>query len=277
MARMAASETNLGTGRRGKDRKKSPEEIAEERIEAARKSKATELDLWGLSLTELPASVCQLMQLERLNAGANQLTGLPEGLSRLTQLKHLDVSNNQLTALPEDLCEIACLEELDASLNNLLALPESLGHLARLRFLNLSDCWLDPITRVLASPGGESETYNDLAALPESLRRLRKLEQLYLHGNRALRLPPEVLGPTWEDVISKGANPANPASILDYYFKMYGGRRPLNEVRLLLVGRGAAGKTSIVRRLIENKFRPREKETGVRQRSEKKAQGSDFS
>lgn len=53
----------------------------------------------------------------------------------------------------------------------------------------------------------------------------------------------------------------NPASILDYYFKMRGGRRPLNEVRLLLVGRGAAGKTSIVRRLIEDKFTDEEPET----------------
>jgi hypothetical protein len=35
MARMAASETNPGTGGRGEDRKKSPEQIAEARIEAA--------------------------------------------------------------------------------------------------------------------------------------------------------------------------------------------------------------------------------------------------
>jgi hypothetical protein len=36
MARMAASETNPGTGGRGEGRKKSPEQIAESRIEAAR-------------------------------------------------------------------------------------------------------------------------------------------------------------------------------------------------------------------------------------------------
>jgi hypothetical protein len=67
MARMAVSEGNRGTGGRGDDRKKSPEEIAEERIEAARKSKATELILRDLGLTELPASVCQRAQLQHLD------------------------------------------------------------------------------------------------------------------------------------------------------------------------------------------------------------------
>jgi hypothetical protein len=38
MARMVASKTNLGTGGRAKRRKKAPEEIAEERIEAAHAS-----------------------------------------------------------------------------------------------------------------------------------------------------------------------------------------------------------------------------------------------
>ena len=33
MVRMADSETNLGTGGRGDDRKQTPEEIAEERID----------------------------------------------------------------------------------------------------------------------------------------------------------------------------------------------------------------------------------------------------
>ena len=41
---------------------------------------------------------------------------------------------------------------------------------------------------------------------------------------------------------------ASPASILDVYFgRLTGSTRPLNEVKLILVGRGGAGKTSIVR------------------------------
>ena len=46
MARMATGEKIPGTGGRGENPKKTPEEIAEDRIEAARKSKATELKLY---------------------------------------------------------------------------------------------------------------------------------------------------------------------------------------------------------------------------------------
>ena len=192
----------------------TPEEIAEERIEAARKSKATELDLHNLGLTEVPASVGKLAQLTLLKVNNNRLVALPETIGKLTNLQFLSTQHNQLSAL-----------------------PEAIGKLKELLILWASN--------------------NQLTTLPRGLRNLPNLGALFLHNNPRLGLPAEILGPTWKF----GVDAANPASILDYYFKMRGGRRPLNEVRLLLVGRGAAGKTSVVRRLTENKFSPREKET----------------
>jgi internalin A len=150
---------------------KTPEEIAEERIRDAVRTESSKLDLHDLGLTELPASIGQLAQLQLL-----------------------DLFNNQLTALPE------------------------------------------------------------------SLKRLTKLQRLLLHNNPALGLPPEVLGPTWHEV-ERGKTPAKSKAILAYYFRTRDQRRALNEVKLLLVGRGGSGKTSIVRRLVENKFNPRQKET----------------
>jgi len=53
--------------------------------------------------------------------------------------------------------------------------------------------------------------------------------------------------------------------ILDYYFRVRGGeKRPLNEAKLILVGRGAVGKTSIVNRLIRNKFKNEKKTEGIK-------------
>jgi internalin A len=192
---MAASERKSRTGGHEDDRKKSPEEIAEERIEEARKSKATKLDLSNLGLTELPTSIGQLTELRELYVFDNQLTSFPETIGQLTQLQILWGFCNQLTSLPH------------------------------------------------------------------GLRMLKNLERLLMHNNSGLGLPLEILGPSIKEVVNTNAKPANPASILDYYFKMRDGLRPLNEVKLLLVGRGAAGKTSIIRRLIENSFRPNEKET----------------
>ena len=70
----------------------------------------------------------------------------------------------------------------------------------------------------------------------------------------------ELLGPTWEEV-NNGASPANPKDILNYYFRILADRKPLNEAKLILVGFGAVGKTSLVNRLIHNTFDPESKKT----------------
>ena len=63
---------------------------------------------------------------------------------------------------------------------------------------------------------------NQLTTLPEALGKLMKLERLFLHGNPALGLPAEVLG----SKLGEGRNIknpyANPAAILDYYFRIQG-------------------------------------------------------
>jgi hypothetical protein len=124
--------------------------IAEQKIDAALQSGATELDLSGgygsefPGLTELPESLGQLTQLRSLNLSGNQLTALPESLGQLTQLQLLDLSDNQLTALPEWLGQLTQLRSLNLSGNQLIALPESLGRLEYLQQLNLEKNPLNP-------------------------------------------------------------------------------------------------------------------------------------
>jgi internalin A len=75
-----------------------------------------------------------------------------------------------------------------------------------------------------------------------------------------LGLPPEVLGPTWLDVSIRKMQPANSAGILAYYFNSRASR-PLNEAKMILVGRGGVGKPSLVQRLMHDRFDPQEKKT----------------
>jgi internalin A len=103
---------------------------------------------------------------------------------------------------------------------------------------------------------------NKLTTLPKALQKLTQLERLYLHGNEALGLPVEVLGPRWQE---HTVTPAKPAEILDYYFRTRnGGKSPLNEAKLILVGRGAVGKTSIVNQLIYGTFTDEKKTEGIK-------------
>lgn len=218
--------------------------VASALIENARKRQIIELDLSNKKLDELPASVGQLTELQWLNLSNNRLTSLPESICQLARLKYLLIINNKLTSLPKSVGRLTQLQSLELTNNRLTSLPESIGQLTQLQSL-----YLDA---------------NQLMSLPDSLRNLSSLKRLYLHGNDTLGLPAEVLGPMWRDALTKSLHPATPPEILDYYFRLRGGKRPLNEAKLILLGRGAVGKTSIVNRLVHGLFRDEKKTEGIK-------------
>ncbi len=188
---------------------------AEEQIEAARRSGATELSLRDKGLWKLPESLGKLTQLQSLNLSFNQLTVLPEWLGQLTQLWSLDLTGNRLTALPESLGQLTQLLSLNLANNQLTLLPESLGELTQLDLLYLPDNqltalpeslgqlarlqWLDLSHNLLAalpeSLGRLAQllfldlSYNQLAVLPESLGQSTQLQSLYLDENQLMDLP----------------------------------------------------------------------------------------
>ncbi|WP_083887212.1 ADP-ribosylation factor-like protein [Nodosilinea nodulosa] len=82
----------------------------------------------------------------------------------------------------------------------------------------------------------------------------------YSPWNDFLGLPKEILGSTWQEV-NEGATASTPKDILDYYFRLRFERTPLNEAKMILVGFGAVGKTSLVNRLIYQNFSPRSAKT----------------
>jgi internalin A len=72
-----------------------------------------------------------------------------------------------------------------------------------------------------------------------------------------------VLGPTSVEVYgSQKRSPKPPREILDYYFATRGAKgRALREVKLIVVGRGGAGKTSLIKRLKGEPFDVHQGET----------------
>ncbi len=253
---------------------------AEARIQRALRRRATVLDLSGLGLTTLPDALGELTSLQSLHLSNNQLTALPDALGQLSSLQSLYLSHNQLTALPNALAKLASLRYLDIGGNQLTAMPDSLARLPSLQHLSLVGNLLAALpdslgqfSSLLALYLGSNQLavlpdslgkltslrsldleHNQLTALPEALAKLTALEQLFLHGNPGLGIPEDVLGPRMEDVVGKQASPARPKDILSYYFHTRKASRPINEAKLILVGRGGVGKTSLVRRLVKNEF-----------------------
>lgn len=166
---------------------------------------------------------------------------MPPTLCQLTALNELSLGRNQLSALPKELGNLKVLRHLRVYENYLRTLPPEIGELKYLSHLRLNK--------------------NRLDTLPSEIAKLKALASLFLHDNPALSLPTEVLGPTFSETTGTKAKPANPHEILDYYFRTVARGSALNEVKIMLVGRGGAGKTSVVRRLVENRFNAREKET----------------
>ncbi|MDP2948305.1 MAG: COR domain-containing protein [Chloroflexota bacterium] len=222
------------------------------------------LDLFDNRLTELPESLGRLSSLKNLALAVNRLTALPESLGQLSSLQHLDLSGNRLTALPESLGQLSSLQHLNLSGNRLTALPETLGRLSSLQHLDLSGNQLTALPESLGQLSSLQSlhlSHNQLTALPDFLTELTALGQLFLHANPGLKIPEDVLGATIQDVRSRRARPATPKDILSYYVRTRQASRPLNEAKLILVGRGGVGKTSLVRRLVENRFDEKQPQT----------------
>ena len=184
-------------------------------------------------LNELPAEIGQLKNLTRLNVDRNKLIELLPNIGQLSNLWTLEIRENQLTELPSEIGKLEKLENLDVSCNNLLSIPSEIGNLKNLRKLianNLS--W-----------EGDLEGHNNLTFLPLEIRQLEKLEELDLRGN-PLSIPPEILEKYDE-----------PQTILNYYFSLSQTRKkPLNQTKLLFIGQGSVGKTSLVQRILQNTF-----------------------
>ncbi len=266
-------------------------EEAARRIKRAKKENAAELDLSRLKLESIPESIgqlkalqwlnlsfnrltsipkClgQLTALQSLNLSYNRLTSVPECLGQLTALQTLSLSDNQLTSVPEWLGQLTALQTLNLSYNRLTSIPKCLGQLTALQTLSLSDNQLTSVPKSLGQLTALQTLYlsdNQLTSVPDSFLSLENLERLFLHGNEALQLTPEILGPT-RQAVRVGATPSNPKDILDYYFRVRReASRPLNEGKLILVGRGGVGKTSLVNRLVNSTFDLKEDTThGIR-------------
>lgn len=192
-------------------------------------SNLTSLYLRSNQLSSLPDSLGQLSNLTALNLRSNQLLSLPESMGKLSKLTWLYLRFNQLSSLPDSLGELSNLTSLELRSNQLSSLPDSLGKLSKLTKFDLSS--------------------NQIFNLPSSFKNLEKLELLLLDQN-PIPIPPEILRQGWGE--ARWAS-GNPRAVLDYYFAT---RDPdqvhnLYEVKLLIVGEGGSGKTSLANKLLD--------------------------
>ncbi len=162
-------------------------------------------------------------------AGQGKIEVWPSWLSGVSTLEWIDLSGQRIKSVPESIGRLRNLEGLLLPGNLLQRLPDSLCELSALKVLSVEQ--------------------NQISALPENLHTLSGLSFLGVEGND-LPLPPEVL-----------SQPAKPDRIWDYLARTGEDHRHLDEAKVLVVGEGSVGKSSLVRRLTRGDFDPDERKT----------------
>ncbi|MGQ8338578.1 COR domain-containing protein [Sunxiuqinia sp. A32] len=185
-------------------------------------SNVTHLNLSDNHIKVIPSKICNLKKIEILDLSCNDLTELPNEIYKLISLKELYLYGNHLFNLPETIGKLTNLRKLGVRKNQLKVLPESIGDLINIEGIDISD--------------------NSLTELPISIAFLPKLKELILKFN-----PFQV--PSIE-IISQGL-----PAIKNYFISLkYSEGIRLNEAKLLIVGEGGVGKTSLMKCLTDDNF-----------------------
>jgi internalin A len=248
------------------------------------------LNLRSKKLTTLPKEIGQLTNLNWLNLSSNQLMTLPKEIVRLTNLNYLNLSSNQLTILPKEIGQLTNLNYLHLDSNQLMTLPKEIVRLTNLNCLNLSSNQLTILPKEIGQLTNLNYLHlqsNQLMTLPKEIGQLTNLHWLDLQSNQLTTLPKEIGQLTnlnWLDLqlnqlttlpkkigqltnlirLQLSENPFNiPKEVykkeskeqIQYILNLQEqGKTPLNEGKIILLGEGAAGKTALVERLIDDAF-----------------------
>lgn len=191
----------------------------------------------GNKLTTIPPELTQLSKLQWLSLARNELTSVPGELARLRNLQVFDLTDNRLRSVPKEFGKLSGLQLLGLSKNQLVTVPAELGQLSSLQKLGLDDNQLTTVPAELGQLSSLQSLWlynNQLTEVPIELGQLSKLKWLRLEGN-PLRYSPEIV---------EGGND----EILAYLRALHGANREWIS-KMVIVGEGGVGKTSLLRAL----------------------------
>jgi internalin A len=225
-----------------------------------------QLTIRRCGLKSLPPEIGNLRKLEYLDLASNELVTVPREIGKLEELTYLDLSDNQLTFLPPEIERLTKLGAILLIRNNFTDFPRLPKTDSSLTILLL----FNQIREIPPSIGELNIHYldmnsNHVSIVASEIGRLSGLRTLHLGNNRIMHLPPG-LGTLPESInLRLNGNPlAEPLpelvergtpALLAYLRSLQDGTRQY-EAKLLLVGEGNVGKSSLVAALHGKPFVP---------------------
>jgi internalin A len=217
------------------------------------------LILSGNKITEIPNAIAALSNLQQLHLDQNRITEIPDGIAALSNLQKLDLYYNKITEIPDEIAALSNLQVLDLSINQITKIPNAIAALSNLQNLILSGNKITEIPNAIAALSNLQQLRlggNQITKVPDAITQLVNLKGLVLENNPITNVPPEIIRKGWGEDITKDGDPQAIFSYLKAHNK-----RPLNEIKVLLIGEGDVGKTSLLNRLLYNTFNPEECKT----------------
>ncbi len=215
-----------------------------------------ELTIIGNPMKTLPKEIGLMTNLQKLIVLGNEIFDIPHEIGQLRNLRELVLSENRLSNLPDTIGDLQDLLTLGLSGNSLTKLPSTIGNLSRLVVLDVSD--------------------NHLTDIPVEITKLGNLRKLDLRDN-PLNIPPEILDKinnpeTILAYLSSGSSLINEiitrmvdidniptGKFLEAFASFV--TRPIREAKVILVGQGSVGKTSLVDQIIYSRYFPNQSKT----------------
>ena len=246
----------------------SPSEL-ESLIEQAAREEWEELDLAWKKIEVLPAVIGDCEKLKRLKLNSNSLSEISDSIIRLTNLQSLDLSSNSLSEISDSITKLTNLQSLDLSYNSLSEISDSITRLTNLQSLNFSSNSLgkipDSITR-LTNLQSLDLSSNRLGEISDSITRLTNLQSLDLSSNSLSEIPEEIAKLSKLSYLDLDENPIikpplevvkkSIDAIREYFQQLEtDGLDYLYEAKLLIVGEGGAGKTSLAQKIINPNYK----------------------
>ena len=202
-----------------------------EEIDVSRFPNLTVLDLGGCEILRLVHGITSLTQLKRLNLGGTQLDKVPD-LGRMTKLQHLSLWNLPIKHV-EGLENLLGLHTLDLSGTKIKQLPESIRGMRRLERLDLSNLTLEELPEWLPELGLNFNVEYSETGIGLEWTTVKNVDMSIFERSHEYILQ-------WFEERKKTKESQREEL------------KPLNEVKVILLGDGEAGKSHTIARLLND-------------------------
>ena len=129
-------------------------------------------DLGPYKAIELPESMSNLTNLERIDISGLQYGSIPEVILKMPKLQYIEAKLCNINSIPEDISKFKKLVSLELGDNNINNIPSSLSKIKSLRYLGLEG--------------------NNISEIPKEIFNITKLEDLVLRNNNLVSIPNEI-------------------------------------------------------------------------------------